>query len=105
MERRSFIRSLLGAGAVAALDYAIPFNRVWFFPKTIKLYSPSDVLDLDRIAATTLQDLRDDVMYDNFFVGASPLFKKLRGSSTPEPWVSPFDICGIPMDYGDECAS
>lgn len=37
MNRRHFISALLGAGAGLALEEAIPFNRVWFFPKEIRL--------------------------------------------------------------------
>lgn len=31
------MRTLLGAGAGLALEEAIPFNRVWFFPKRIRI--------------------------------------------------------------------
>lgn len=37
MNRRSFISTLLGAGAALALEEAIPFNRVWFFPQRIRV--------------------------------------------------------------------
>lgn len=37
MNRRSFISTLLGAGAALAIEEAIPFNRVWFFPQRIRL--------------------------------------------------------------------
>ena len=37
MDRRRFIETLVGAGAGLALEKAIPFNRVWFFPQKIRL--------------------------------------------------------------------
>lgn len=37
MDRRIFLRNLVGAAAAAAAVPAIPFNRVWSFPKEIIL--------------------------------------------------------------------
>lgn len=40
MIRRNFIGSLPLLVGGLALAEAIPFNRVWFFPKQIRLYKP-----------------------------------------------------------------
>jgi hypothetical protein len=37
MNRRQFISTIVGAGTGLALEKAIPFNRVWFFPHKIRL--------------------------------------------------------------------
>jgi hypothetical protein len=49
MNRRGFI-SLLGAGAAGlALDRAIPFNRVWSFPKEIVIPKAGDILSMASV--------------------------------------------------------
>ena len=37
MNRRHFIAALIGSAAGLAIEEAIPFNRVWFFPQKIRL--------------------------------------------------------------------
>jgi hypothetical protein len=37
MNRRNFISTLLGAGAGLALEEAVPFGRVWFFPQKVRI--------------------------------------------------------------------
>jgi hypothetical protein len=46
MDRRGFLTTLLGSPAGLALEEAIPFNRVWFFPQKIRLANAGLVLRL-----------------------------------------------------------
>jgi hypothetical protein len=106
MNRRGFLKFLaLGTGALA-LEQAIPFNRVWSFPKDIRLANVAngnrvltnaefeaesvkalgDALNapnFDGITAATLSDLKNDVMYDEFFVDA-PWLRYLRMGASLE---------------------
>jgi hypothetical protein len=63
LDRRRFL-SFLGAGiAGLALDQAIPFGRVWSFPKEIVIAQPvwrTDLAPWDMLAA------RMPIMYDAY---------------------------------------
>lgn len=74
MNRRNFLRSMIGGVATAAAVRTFPF-RVFSFPTDIVI--PDTPLDFK--VASILQDLRDDVLYDDFFVDAAWM-KKLRSN-------------------------
>jgi hypothetical protein len=58
MDRRGFLK-LLGAGVGGlALDQAIPFNRVWSFPKKIVIAQPVELLDYSRRYEIALEKYR-----------------------------------------------
>lgn len=72
MNRRNFLRGLVGGVAATAAVRAFPF-RVYSFSAEVV------VPTLDQIAAITLAELRDEILYDNFFVD-TPWLTKSRWS-------------------------
>ena len=46
MQRRGFLRLLGGLATTVAIDQVIPLNRVWSFPKEIKLLSEDEIRDI-----------------------------------------------------------
>jgi len=70
LDRRHFLRNLVGGIAATAAVRTWPF-RVYSFPTEI--IHPT----FDEITYTTLADLRDQVLIDNFFTDA-PWMSKLR---------------------------
>lgn len=69
MNRRGFLRSLVGGVAAAAAVRTFPF-RVYSFPTEVVSSN------FELLAATTLKDLREDFLYDNLFID-SPWLRKL----------------------------
>ena len=73
-DRRHFLRNLVGGLAATSAVRTWPF-RVYSFPTEI--IQPKIYPLFDEISYTTLADLRDDILIDNFFVDA-PWMSKLR---------------------------
>ena len=70
ISRRGFLGALIGGVASAAAVRTFPF-RVFSFPTVVA--EPT----FDLISSTTLADLREDILYDNFFVD-TPWMSRLR---------------------------
>jgi len=83
MHRRRFL-TLFGLGSAAiALEQAIPFGRVWSFPKKIVL--PFGLLD----GAATAHELEQfEASIPAFFQNDAMLFEKL--ARKPDFWEKPF---------------
>ena len=80
-DRRNFLRTLVGGIAATAAVRTWPF-RVYSFPTEIvsvpySLDGGTTWTNFDLITAQTLAILRDEIVYDNFFVD-TPWIKKLR---------------------------
>ena len=60
MERRNFLKLFTGAVAGIALEQAIPFNRVWSFPKKIVYAGVDFGLEPDFTVVTLYQMFRED---------------------------------------------
>jgi hypothetical protein len=83
MNRRSFLGSLVGGLAATAAVRTWPF-RVYSFPTNILVpRSPT----LDDLITTTLADLREDILYDNFFID-TPWLTKLRSPKYIDNYLS-----------------
>lgn len=61
MDRRAFFRTMIGGVAATAAMRTWPF-RVYSFPAEI--VAPS----FDQVVATTLEQIRADILVDNFFL-------------------------------------
>lgn len=85
MNRRGFLRSLVGGVAAAAVVRTFPF-RVYSFPTEVVLP------DWELLCAATLKDLRADVLYDNFFIDSLWLrrLSLTEASLMPSELRSPF---------------
>ena len=70
MNRRGFLRALVGGVATATAVRTFPF-RVFSFPSEIvtpPMVHISEVGVWDELTATTLEHLKEDILYDNFFI-------------------------------------
>lgn len=86
MNRRGFLRGLIGGVAAAAAVREFPF-RVFSFPSELTIINPDVPIastfnglgdpTFDQLSAATLADLRQEILYDNFFVD-TPFIKLLR---------------------------
>lgn len=92
MQRRQFLTALGALVGGIAIDQAIPFNRVWSFPKDIKIARDPLVVyerdangirvakdwlyDVDEVNALTMKYITP-VLHDNVF-RTTPLFTRLR---------------------------
>lgn len=75
MNRRSFFGSLLGLAASLTVD---PEKLIWVpGAKTIFIPPATHEPLYDEITATTLEEIRKNIVFNNFFV-ATPVQRKLR---------------------------
>jgi hypothetical protein len=77
MNRREFFSTMIGGVAAASAVRTWPF-RVFSFPSEI--ITPN----FDLITAATLESLRDEILYDTFFVN-SPWMAKLKQRNPDAP--------------------
>jgi len=86
MERRSFLTGLGTLLGGVLLEKAIPFNRVWSFPKNIVI---RPALDFDAINATTLKyitpALLDEVFRPSPFLSGLMILESTPGGKNS--WV------------------
>lgn len=64
LNRRNFIFGLGGLAAAVIAEKAIPFGRVWSFPKQIKIATPKQISYLANPRADlTIQEIEDSLNY------------------------------------------
>jgi hypothetical protein len=117
MDRRGFLKLFGGttgalvatatmaqAGMLAELMDWLRRAPAWSFPSKPALVEHNPLFD--EISATTLESLRDDIVFDNFFVDSLTL-RKLRINRKLEPFnagrvvQTPFEFDSVPPAFCD----
>lgn len=98
MGRRHLLRSLFAGAAITATESLIPFNRVWFFPKHIRIANISEIEQLPHYAGTltgkqitlaTLKILHEELSFEKIPPTRNIKIGSLITVRTPLHWLCP----------------